>query len=197
MLIQAGHEEARGDVNALAGAKPLTDAEFGAIKITATAEVAGVSLSHPVAWTAKLKVAAAPQVLVALEPAAPGDTLQHVSAPTPLQPQQPDKPYEITIAPGETIPAWIKVKRAGKSAEIRFDVENLPHGVIVDNLGLNGITLLTGQDEGEIHFKADTWVAEMDRPCFAVTRGLGGQTSLPVILHVRKKEAITRAVFFR
>jgi hypothetical protein len=37
----------------------------------------------------------------------------------------------------------------------------------------------------------------MDRPCFAITRGLGGQTSLPVVLHVRKKENVTRAVFFR
>jgi hypothetical protein len=86
------------------------------------------------------------------------------------------------------------VKRNGAKPEIRFDVQNLPHGVIVDNLGLNGITLLDGQNEGEIHLKADYWVHEMDRLIFAKTRGFGEQTSLPVILHVRKKDVPARAV---
>jgi hypothetical protein len=73
-------------------------------------------------------------------------------------------------------------------------VQNLPHGVIVDNLGLNGITLLANQNEGEIHLKAEPWVEEMDRLVFAKTRGFGEQTSLPVLLHVRKKAGITRNV---
>ena len=55
------------------------------------------------------------------------------------------------------------------------------------NLGLNGITLLTGQNEGEIALKAEPWVEEMDRRCYVVTREVGKQTSLPVMLHVRKK----------
>ena len=101
--------------------------------------------------------------------------------------QNPVQLLEITIAPGETIPAWIKIRRNGLKTEVRFDVENLPHGVIVDNLGLNGITLLAGQDVGEIQLRCDAWVAEMDRLCYAVTRGVGTQTSLPVVLHVRKK----------
>jgi len=145
----------------------------------------------------KVSLGKDPQVIVALEPAAPGDTLAKLSPPTAMQEQDPAKPFEITIAPGESIPAWIKIRRSGGNGaggDIRFDVQNLPHGVIVDNLGLNGITLLARQNEGEIHIKAESWVAEMDRLVFAKTRGFGEQTSLPVMLHVRKKANITRSV---
>lgn len=186
LVIQAGHQEARGAVYALAGAKAFTAADAGAVKIVAKSETAGVA--KVLAKFPQLTVAAAPQLKVALEPAAPGDTIAHVTPAKPLQPQEPAKPFEITIAPGESIPAWIKIVRGDKKPQaIRFDVENLPHGCIVDNLGLNGITLLEEQNEGEIHLKCDPWVQEMDQLCFAVTRGLGNQTSLPVVLHVRKK----------
>jgi hypothetical protein len=66
--------------------------------------------------------------------------------------------------------------------------------VIVDNLGLNGITLLTGQNEGEIHLKAEPWVPETSRLIFAQTREAGKQTSLPVVLHVRHKPVIPKTV---
>jgi hypothetical protein len=125
----------------------------------------------------------------------PRETLWKSSArPPPIVDQDPARPLEITIAPGEIIPAWVKIRRNGANTDIRFDVQNLPHGVIVDNLGLNGITLLAGQNEGEIQIKADPWVQEMDRLIFAKTRVFGDQTSLPVMLHVRKKEAAARAV---
>ena len=189
LVIEAGHQTAKGTLNALPGAKQLPDAEWGKVKVTASALVGSQRTTREVNGFGKVSLGKEPQVFVALEPAAAGDTLQRLSAATPLQAQDPTKPFEITIAPGETIPAWIKVTRAGHTAELRFDVENLPHGVIVDNLGLNGITLLTGQSEGEIAIKADPWVQEMDRLCHAVTREAGKQTSLPVLLHVRKKAA--------
>jgi WD40 repeat protein/mono/diheme cytochrome c family protein len=186
LVIQAGHQEARGAIYALAGAKAFTPAEMAAVKIVAKSDVPGVA--KVLAKLPALTVAAAPQLQVALEPVAAGDTIAHVTPATPLQPQDPGRPFEITIAPGESIPAWIKITRGDKKAQaIRFDVENLPHGCIVDNLGLNGITLLDEQNEGEIHLKCDPWVQEMDRLIFAVTRGLGNHASFPVILHVRKK----------
>jgi mono/diheme cytochrome c family protein len=190
IVIQAGHLEGAGTVHALTGAKDLTPAETAAIKVTASADIAGAKVPMQVAGFPRLAVAPAPEVLVALEPAAPGDTITHVTPPKPFQPQDPETPFEISIAPGESIPAWIKIKRnAGKPAAIRFDVQNLPHGCIVDNLGLNGITLLETQTEGEIHLKCDPWVAETTVPIYAVIRGLGNQTSLPVTLHIRKKPA--------
>ena len=67
-----------------------------------------------------------------------------------------------------------------------FTVENLPHGVIVDNIGLNGVLIPKGQNEREIFLTAAKWVPETDRLCYAVENQAGRQTSLPVMLHVRK-----------
>jgi hypothetical protein len=67
-----------------------------------------------------------------------------------------------------------------------FDVDNLPHGVIVDNIGLNGVLIAKDQNEREIFLTAAKWVPETDRLCFAVENQAGRQTSRPVLLHVRK-----------
>jgi hypothetical protein len=190
LIVQAGHQSARGTLYALANAAAAPAAAWANVKVSAVATVAGEKIERTATGFAGVKVGAAPKLYLALEPVAPGDTLEHLSKPTPIQEQDPAKPFEITIAPGEIVPAWIKVKRNGEAGDLRFDVENLPHGVIVDNLGLNGITLLANQNEGEIALKAARWVQEMDRLCFAVSRGAGGQTSLPVMLHVRKKDAV-------
>ena len=186
LVIQAGHSTARGTINALPGAAQLDDAAWAAVKVTAKSG----ALAHDANNLGKITLGKDPQVWIALEPAAPGDTIEKLSPVTPLQTQDPAKPFEITIAPGEIIPAWMKIKRNGHDAELRFDVENLPHGVIVDDLGLNGITLLAGQNEGEIRIKAEPWVKEMDRLCHAITREAGKQTSLPVVLHVRNKPGV-------
>lgn len=203
ITIEAGHTTAEGTIHALADAKQLDPAEWKKVKVTATAKIAGQTVTREVTGFTGATLEKEPKVWVALETVAPGDTLEKVSAPTPYAEQDPNKPFEMTIAPGETIPAWIKIKRNGSKDAIRFDVQNLPHGVIVDNLGLNGITLLPEQSEGEIHIKAEPWVQEMDRLIYAKTRGGGGRgavreisdiTSLPVVLHVRKKAGVTRAV---
>ncbi len=184
LVIQAGHQEARGTLSALSG--EAADADWSKFRVTATAVIGAEKRTRAVNGFSAVKLGPEPKLFVALESAAPGDSLQKISAPTPLQPQDPAEPFEITIAPGEIVPAWVKIRRKGADADLRFDVENLPHGVIVDNLGLNGITLLAGKNEGEIFLKAAPWVADQDRLCFAISRDAGKQTSLPVLLHVRR-----------
>jgi hypothetical protein len=75
---------------------------------------------------------------------------------------------EITISPGETISAIVKVERSGFEGEINFGSEyagrNLPHGVYIDNIGLNGMTLLAGESEREFFITAAKWVPETTRP---------------------------------
>ncbi len=190
LIIEAGHQAGQGTIFSLAGAQPISEKDWASVQVTAHASILGQKVGRKVNTFSKITVTSEPKVFVALEPAAPGDTLERLSPATPLQPQNPEQPFEITIAPGEIVPAWIKVKRNGHMTDLRFDVENLPHGVIVDNLGLNGITLLEGQNEGEIALKAAGWVQETDRLCHAVSREAGKQTSLPVLLHVRKKDGI-------
>jgi hypothetical protein len=93
---------------------------------------------------------------------------------------------ELLIAPGETIPAWLKIHRAGHKDLVTFFAEKLPHGVIVADIGLNGVLIPKGESERQIFFNAAKWVPEQDRLFYLIEQQAGGQTSRPVLLKVRK-----------
>jgi hypothetical protein len=95
-------------------------------------------------------------------------------------------PIELVIAPGERLPAWLKIKRNGHEDLVTFFVENLPHGVIVDDIGLNGVLIPKGENERRIFLSAAKWVPEQERWCYAIEQNAGKQTSQPVLLKVRK-----------
>ena len=84
----------------------------------------------------------------------------------------------------------VKVERNGFKGSISFGNEgsgrNLPFGVIVDNLGLNGLLILDNQDEREFFITADGNTREQTRLFHLTTGAGGGQSSRPVILHVRR-----------
>jgi len=67
-------------------------------------------------------------------------------------------------------------------------VQNLPHGVIVMDIGLNGVLIPEGQTERQVFLQCAPWVAEQDRLCYARAREAGNPTSKPVMLHVRKAQ---------
>jgi hypothetical protein len=93
---------------------------------------------------------------------------------------------ELTLAPGQLIPAWLKLKRNGHEDLVTFFAENLPHGVIVADIGLNGVLIPKGESERKIFFSADKWVAEQDRLFYMIEQQAGRQTSRPVLLKVRR-----------
>ena len=168
-------------------AKSADAATWAKVKTTATAVIAGRSVTHDMQNLGTVKLGPPANVQIVLEPG--GDaTLQQ--APNPA----PDAPLEITIAPGETVAAWIRAVRHGNTNLVNLDLSGLPFGVIVDNLGLNGVQVRAGETVRDIYFTAARGVPEQDRHCFAVTQSArndapstpGTQTSFPVILKVRK-----------
>ncbi len=170
VVIQAGHVEARAVLNATADAVQPPPEAWNAVKLTASGRPQGPELPvKEVNGLGQVKVADKPNLLVRLEPA------------------------ELTIAPGTTITARLKVERNGFNDRVQFDVDNLPHGVIVDNIGLNGVLIPEGQTEREIFLTCAKWVPDTDRPFFALANNAGGQASLPVILHVRKPGNLAQA----
>jgi hypothetical protein len=102
-------------------------------------------------------------------------------------------PREIVMTPGTTVRAKLTVVRNGFDGAVRFEAQNLPHGVIVDNLGLNGITLLAGENERELFLTCARWVGEMDRVFHLEETAVGRQTSKPVLLKVRRNGMQARA----
>ncbi|UUO09121.1 hypothetical protein M4951_12590 [Blastopirellula sp. J2-11] len=103
-------------------------------------------------------------------------------------PAMPDYPFpavqELTIVAGETITCQLRVDRNGFDDRIQFDVNNLPHGVIVDNIGLSGVLIPAGQRERTLHLTAAAWTPASQRTFQASTKVEGKQTSLPMRLRV-------------
>ncbi len=104
-----------------------------------------------------------------------------------------EKPLELTISPGETISARVRIVRNGFNGQVSLGNHdagrNLPHGVYVDNIGLNGLLIVQGQDEREFFITCDDWVKDTSRLFHLKTKEEKGIASRPVLLHVRKKLA--------
>src|SRR5439155_16682022 len=148
--------------------------------VTATATIAGKTVTKEMNNFGKIALGEKPKLFVYFEPDPKAQPAQRVS-------NEANKPFEITIAPGEMVPAMLRIQRNGHEDLVTFTVENLPHGVIVDNIGLNGVLIPKGQNEREIFLTAAKWVPETDRLCFAIENQAGNQTSRPLLLHVRKR----------
>lgn len=190
VTIQAGHLVASGCLYALPGTK-LGAHDFSKMKITATGTVNGKEVVKPVNSISKVMVTAAPKKLLLMEPDVAGK-------PAGDGKNIPQKPYEITIAPGTTVSAWLRVDRRGDDALIACDVENLPHGVIVDNIGLNGVQIRAGENEREIFLSCAAFVPEQDRLCHVIigsartdaVRETGAVAGFPILLKVRKPQPV-------
>jgi len=162
LTIQAGHRTAAGVLVASVDAKQPTDEESAKISVQAKAQLDGSEVAKPVNNFGKLKLEPKPKLLVTMEPA------------------------EITVAPGASVTATLRVERNGFEGLVSFEVEDLPHGVIVDNIGLSGVLLPKEQSERQIFITADAWVPETTRSCFAIANQGGNPCSGPVTLHVKR-----------
>ena len=167
-VVQAGHSEARAVVNAAPDAAKPTAESIAQVKITAKARIADNWVEKEVA-APKLGLKEKPKLIVHLDPP------------------------ELSIAPGTTITAQLKVERNGFDDRITFDVDNLPHGVIVDNIGLNGVLIPEGQSERQIFLTAARWVPETNCRIHAVANAAGTQASRPIVLHVARPAAVATA----
>ena len=182
LIIAAGHNIARGTINTLPSAKAPTADQNKAIEITATAVIDGKEVVKPVTNFGEIKLGDAPKILVQVLP---------MDAQTPTASADPNAlpvPAEITIAPGQTITARVRIERKGYEGRVQFEAinQNLPHGVIVDNIGLNGLMIIEGQNERVFFLTAADWVPEQSRTFHLKSNEEGNQTSWPVILHVKR-----------
>lgn len=188
LVIQAGQTEARGTLFALPGAPAIGESNRLSAQILGSALVNGKKVTRLAGTFGKIRLGEKPKLYVGLEPAeGPLKSLSGGAEGVAF------KPAELTMAPGQTISAWLKLRRNGYDDLVTFTVDNLPHGVIVDNIGLNGILIPKGENERQIFLKAAPWVPETDRLCFAIENQAGRQTSPPVLLHVRRTPALLSA----
>ncbi len=180
IAIQNEQLQAFGTLIADQDAIAPTEDAVKQIRFTAAATINGQEVNHEAGGLKTLKLGGDPKVIVRIlsaEQQAAGAAEQ-----TP----------EITVWAGETVHALLRVERKNHSGLVEFGKEdsgrNMPHGVFVDNIGLNGLMLLSGQTEREVFITTAPWVAETSR-LFHLKSSVDGIASLPVMLHVRHRNA--------
>src|SRR5439155_21958671 len=99
LVIQAGQTEAKGTINAAPDAAQPSGTNAAMTKVTARAMIEGKAVAKEVNNFGKIALGDKPKLFVSFE------------ANPSAQPPGPTstgggRPFEITIAPGETVPAW-------------------------------------------------------------------------------------------
>ncbi|MFM8892712.1 MAG: hypothetical protein ACKOTB_14025, partial [Planctomycetia bacterium] len=175
--IEAGQREARGVLSAAADAVAPDAAADKAVVVKAVASVGGREVVVEAGDLGDIQIAGQPKFTVASVPAAGSSVVEREG-----------EPLEFTIRPGETIAATVRTTRHDFKGGIDFGKEgagrNLPHGVFVDNLGLNGLLVVEGADEREFFITAAPKAAPGRRLFHLRANPDGGQTSQPVWLNV-------------
>jgi hypothetical protein len=186
LTIAEGLYEAYGVINALPGAAAPTEEQLKAIKITAIAAVCGQQRTKDVNGLGTIKLADKPKVIAYLEPLAGSKPAPGEAGPdSPSETPGASVPPAIVISPGGTVTLNLRVERNGFDGRIPFEVTNLPHGIIVDDIGLSGVLVREKETERTISLRAEPWVPEQTRVFFAVGQVEGNQVSCPLVLHVR------------
>ena len=179
--IEPGQTSALGAVYATEAAPPPDDAADKAVRIAATATIGGREVTHDIGTLGDLQIGPPAKIRLAI---APGADRSPVATPA-------NGPMELTIRPGETVSAMVKVERRDFAARIDVGNEtagrNLPHGLYVDNIGLNGLLIVEGQSEREFFITASKIARPTARLFHLKTGEDGGQVSPPVLIRVVKE----------
>lgn len=106
-------------------------------------------------------------------------------------------PTRIEIRPGQQVSMSLSVARgAAFSGRVPIDVRNLPQGVRVLNIGLNGVLITESQTERTVFLYAEPWAQPMERPFYAVGKAESAGTehsSAPITLVVTPGPAPAQA----
>lgn len=179
--IEAGQMVALATLHAAADAVAPDEAADKAVKVTASATIHGQVVAHELGALGDLQLGKPPKLTVEI---LAGTDRAHVR-------ETPGQPLEFTIRPGETITARVRAVRHDFKDRIELGNEdsgrNLPHGLYVDNIGLNGLLIVEGQTERDFFITAAPMAQPGVRQFHLRARGDDGQVSRPAIIRVLSK----------
>lgn len=178
VVIEAGQLQAETAIYANADAAAPDEAAIKAVKVTATAMVHDKEVTQNVGDLGKIQLGEKAKVTVEILPSK-GEA-------------EAGKPVELTVHPGETITARVRIQRHDFKNRVGFGNDesgrNLPHGVFVDNIGLNGLLIVEGQNEREFSITAAPIAQPMERYFHLKAGEDGGQVSRPALIRVLPKK---------
>lgn len=196
-VIEAGQLDAFSVITAAVDAEPASKEAWDAVSITATGLLGSSVQRNMPAGTTTATVVIAGET----EPKAVGN-LGQITLEKPGTVRVTLLPDTLTttssegglvLTPGTTITAMIRVERNGYDGDIKFDIDNLPHGVIVDNIGLSGVLVRKGENERQIFLTARPWAPDSTRWINAVGQGQGNPASSALPLQIRASQQVAES----
>lgn len=179
LTIEAGQNKATATIYAQANAMLPEEPKPLELGLKASAAIGGAKQEIEVAGKLKLKLAGAdakPEVAIFVEP---------LSGASPTSGE-----FEIVVAPGTTTSAKLRIERYENGGPISFGNDdsgrNLPHGVFIDNIGLNGLLIPEGQTEREFFITVAPWVEPQTRYFHLRSQSAGNPTSIPIRVRIEK-----------
>ena len=169
------------------------------LAIEAGADAAAEAASFRVAGVCgNLKATAEPREAVAGNIIADADLapLSLVSVATPPDITVTAEPAVLALKPGQQTTATLRIRRAaGFKARVPLAIANLPPGVSVKDIGLNGILINEEETSRAIEIEADPSARPIEQPVYAL--GIietnspipQRQASLPILLRVLPPDA--------
>ncbi|HZE96752.1 MAG TPA: hypothetical protein VE981_06985, partial [Planctomycetota bacterium] len=186
LVIEAGHLEAKGSLYAAPDCTPPTPEQRAKVRVVAKGTPQGREVEREVAGFGALTPMPPPRTLVWLEPDV--ETAGDAASADPRKAKAEGSAHgdgrTITVRPGGRVSALLKIRRTGHNDRVTFDLENLPFGVIVDDIGLSGILIPEGATERRIFLLCAAWTPAMERPTYARVREGPNPASAPVTLRV-------------
>ncbi len=178
VVVEEGHVEAQSVIIADPAAEAPDAEAWKQVTVTATASIGEQDLVKNVGNLGTVELQEKPGVVVRLEPDWNSSDATGGS-----------RSDELVIQPGSSITARLSIVRNGYEGELKFEFDNLPHGVIVDDIGLSGILIRTGESERQVFLKAADWVPESTRWIHAVGLSAGNPASAPIRFRVADPSA--------
>jgi len=176
--IEAGQIRAVAVLYAAVGAAEPQDGADRAVRVSASAEIQGREVIRELGDLGNVQLDAAPKVTVEILPGPDRSVVR----------QESGRPMELLIRPGQTITARVRADRRDFKSRIELGGEdcgrNLPHGVYVDNIGLNGLLIVEDQTEREFFITAARKARPGTRLFHLRANGDGGQCSQPILLRI-------------
>jgi len=183
--IEAGQTTAIAVLQAVTTAADPADDADNAVRLTATATLTTHPVTRDLGGLGNIQLGPPAKVLV------------EITRPETDASADPDTPVEFSIRPGQTISARVRTTRVEFDGRIELGGDdsgrNLPHGVFIDNIGLNGLLIVEGQTEREFFITASSVAAPGTRLFHLRATADGGQASRPARLTVLPRTATTAA----
>ena len=182
LLIEANHNLAFGTIRVAPDIDEQALQELQDIEFSALAQIGDDEVERRISKVKSVKLTAAPKVNIRI--------VRPENLTDALFDSAREKPTVLEAFPGQKIEAKVVAQRINHNGRIQFGQadagRNLPHGVYVDDIGLNGLMIPAGKIQQRFFINVKPWVKPTTCQFHILARNVEGQTSVPVTLVIKQ-----------